>query len=127
MIALALVAVSSCGGGKKKEAVETAQKFISAYFAADYQTALSLCSGDFKSKVQESEDMINTLPDSLKQAFYDLAAQMETHTNDVYEYSSDSLLVDFDILVPGEIEPLRNAVCVVLNSGTDMWEVVEMK
>ena len=45
----------------------------------------------------------------------------------VYELSRDSVMVDFDILVPDEIEPMRNSVLVVRNSETGTWSVEEIR
>lgn len=127
LVCVLLAAVSSCGNGSKKSAADMADKFISAYFSADYKTAASLCSEGFGNKVAESELMVSTLPEDLKREFFDLAKSIETHRGEIYEFSEDSLLVEFDIIVPGEIEPLRNAVCVVRPAGTEEWKVVEMR
>lgn len=125
--AAAIMMFYGCGGADRQAAVDTADKFISSYFAADYATAKTLCSPEFRLKIEESEEIINALPDSLRQAFDELSAQVETRRTEVYGYSQDSLLVEFDIIVPGEMETLRNAVCVVRNEGTGMWEVTEMR
>ena len=82
---------------------------------------------ELRAKVEESARQIETLPDSLKSAFLELAAELEPQAGVVYELSRDSVVVDFDILVPDEIEPMRNSVLVVRNSETGAWSVEEIR
>ena len=74
-----------------------AESFVKAYFAAEYDKAA------------------------------ELAAELEPQAGVVYELSRDSVMVDFDILVPDEIEPMRNSVLVVRNSETGVWSVEEIR
>ncbi len=119
--------LSGCAGNGKQAAIETAEKFITSYFAADYATAKSVSGSDLKSRVEESEAMIAELPDSLRTVFVELSSSVEIHRTEVYEYSKDSLLVEFDIIIPGEMDSMTNAVCVVRNPETGTWTVTEMR
>ena len=67
------------------------------------------------------------LPDSLKSAFLELAAELEPQAGEVYELSRDSVMVDFDILVPDEMEPMRNSVLVVRDPEAGTWSVEEIR
>lgn len=126
-MAAACAAAVGCADRSVRQAADTADSFIKAYFSADYAKAASLCGESLKSKVEESAEQIEALPDSLKSAFLELAAETEPHLSEVYEMGSDSVMVDFDILVPEEIEPMRNSVLVVKNSETGVWTVEEIR
>ena len=110
-----------------REAGAMAESFVKAYFAAEYDKAAAMCGDDLRAKVEESARQIETLPDSLKSAFLELAAELEPQAGVVYELSRDSVMVDFDILVPDEMEPMRNSVLVVRNSETGTWSVEEIR
>lgn len=126
-LAAAFAAVQGCADRHLDEARDVADSFVKAYFSADYGTAASLCGEDLKLKVEESARQIETLPDSLKSAFLELSAETEPHVAEIYEIGKDSVMVDFDILIPEEMEPLRNSVLVVRNSGTGDWAVEEIR
>lgn len=127
VLAVALTAVQACADRHVKEAVNVADSFVKAYFAAEYDKAAAMCGDDLRAKVEESARQIETLPDSLKSAFLELAAELDPQAGVVYELSRDSVMVDFDILVPDEIEPMRNSVLVVRNSETGVWSVEEIR
>ncbi len=122
-----VLSVQGCRGGRTGEAVNMAGRFVNAYFAADYDEAASLCGEELKAKVLESARQIGSLPDSLRSAFLELAEEMEPHTGDVYELGPDSVIVDFDILIPDEMEPMRNSVVVVRDRDARQWFVAEIR
>lgn len=126
-LAVALTAVQACADRHVKEAVNVADSFVKAYFAAEYDRAAEMCGEELRVKVEESARQIETLPDSLKSAFLELAAELEPQAGEVYELSRDSVMVDFDILVPDEMEPMRNSVLVVRNSETGVWSVEDIR
>ena len=129
VMALAVVcaAVQSCADRQVREAGAMAESFVKAYFAAEYDKAAAMCGDELRAKVEESARQIETLPDSLKSAFLELAAELDPQAGVVYELSRDSVMVDFDILVPDEMEPMRNSVLVVRNSETGVWSVEEIR
>ena len=92
-LAVALTAVQACADRHVKEAVNVADSFVKAYFAAEY----------------------------------DRAAELEPQAGEVYELSRDSVMVDFDILVPDEMEPMRNSVLVVRDPEAGTWSVEDIR
>lgn len=116
-----------CADRHVREAVDMADSFVKAYFAAEYEKAASMCGEDLRSKVEESARQIDALPDSLKTAFLELASELEPHSAEVYELGQDSVIVDFDILVPDEMEPMRNSVLMVRDPQTKSWSVEEIR
>ena len=50
-----------------------------------------MCGEELRAKVEESARQIETLPDSLKSAFLELAAELEPQAGEVYELSRDSV------------------------------------
>ena len=124
-LAVVCAAVQSCADRQVREAGAMAESFVKAYFAAEYDKAAAMCGDDLRAKVEESARQIETLPDSLKSAFLELAAELDPQAGVVYD--RDSVMVDFDILVPDEIEPMRNSVLVVRNSETGVWSVEEIR
>ena len=123
-LAVVCAAVQSCADRQVREAGAMAVK---AYFAAEYDKAAAMCGDDLRAKVEESARQIETLPDSLKSAFLELAAELEVHVGEVYEHGRDSLMVDFDILVPDELEPMHNSVLVVRNTAGGSWTVEDIR
>lgn len=119
--------LQGCAGNSTDKAVETADSFVKAYFSADYESAASLCGEDLKARVMESAAQIEALPDTLRSAFMELAAEMEPHAGEVYALGEDSVIVDFDILIPDEIEPMRNSVVLVRDRERKAWTVVELR
>ena len=93
-LAVALTAVQACADRHVKEAVNVADSFVKAYFAAEYDRAAEMCG---------------------------------VHVGEVYEHGRDSLMVDFDILVPDELEPMRNSVLVVRDPEAGTWSVEEIR
>lgn len=126
-LAVALTAVQACADRHVKEAVNVADSFVKAYFAAEYDRAAEMCGEELRVKVEESARQIETLPDSLKSAFLELAAELEPQAGEVYELSRDSVMVDFDILVPDEMEPMRNSVLVVRDPEAGTWSVEDIR
>ena len=53
-----------------------------------------------------------------------LSRGMQAHTVEVHTWSKDSVSVDFDIIYPGEIEPMKTSLTVVRNPDSDVWSVV---
>ena len=88
-LAVALTAVQACADRHVKEAVNVADSFVKAYFAAEYDRAAAMCGEELRVKVEESARQIETLPDSLKSAFLELAAELEVHVGEVYEHGRD--------------------------------------
>lgn len=126
-LAVVLTAVQGCADRHIKEAVNVADSFVKAYFAAEYDRAAAMCGEELRVKVEESARQIETLPDSLKSTFLELAAELEVHVGEVYEHGRDSLMVDFDILVPDELEPMHNSVLVVRNTAGGSWTVEDIR
>lgn len=127
LLAAVFAVAQGCADRQFNQAVETADSFVKAYFAAEYDQAAALCGEELKEKVMESASQISSLPDTLKSAFMELASEMETYPGDVYDLGGDSVIVDFDILVPGEMEPMRNSVVLVRNRENKSWTVVEFR
>ena len=126
-LAVVLTAVQGCADRYVREAGDMAESFVKAYFAAEYDKAAAMCGEELRAKVEESARQIETLPDSLKSAFLELAAELEPQAGEVYELSRDSVMVDFDILVPDEMEPMRNSVLVVRDPEAGTWSVEEIR
>ena len=84
-LAVALTAVQACADRHVREAGDMAESFVKAYFAAEYDKAAALCGEELRAKVEESARQIVTLPDSLKSAFLELAAELEPQAGEVYE------------------------------------------
>ena len=126
-LGVAAMLFQGCAGRHVDEAVDMADSFVKAYFAAEYEKAALMCGEDLRSKVEESARQIDALPDSLKTAFLELASELEPHSGEVYELGQDSVIVDFDILVPDEMEPMRNSVLMVRDPQTKSWSVEEIR
>ena len=122
-LAVVCAAVQSCADRQVREAGAMAESFVKAYF----DKAAAMCGEELRAKVEESARQIETLPDSLKSAFLELAAELEPQAGEVYELSRDSVMVDFDILVPDEMEPMRNSVLVVRDPEAGTWSVEEIR
>ncbi len=123
---LSLLLLSSCGGNTK-DGVRTADDFIEAYMAAEYGKAATLCNDYVREAVDESAAMLEDLDEALRDSFMELSASMKTHRTEVFEHTKDSITVDYDVLIPGEMEPLRNAVTVVYDEASEKWTVVDVK
>ncbi|HIZ87965.1 MAG TPA: hypothetical protein IAC03_07410 [Candidatus Coprenecus pullistercoris] len=124
----AAAALQGCSDRRVREAADVADSFITAFFAADYDKAAALCSDSMRARVDESAASVDAISDSLeKAAFLELSAELEIHAGEIYEMGQDSVIVDFDIMVPDELEPMRNSVVVVLDKAADVWKVVGMR
>lgn len=115
---------SGCSGNGKQAARETAENFAKAYYSADYVTAAGMCSPQLRDMVLETGTVIDSLPDAAKDEFMELSRGVQMHTVEVHEWTKDSVSVDFDIIYPGEIEPVKTALTVVRVSETGNWQVV---
>lgn len=120
----ATVLVYGCSGDRTRKATETAENFAKAYYSADYETAAGLCSAELEEMVLGTRAVIDSLPAAAQAEFMELSNGVQTYTGDVHVWTKDSVTVDFDILYPGEIEPVRTALTVVRNPEEDSWLVV---
>lgn len=124
---LAVIPLHSCSGSRSSEATGMADEFVNAYFSAGYEEAARLCSEDFAALVRESAAVIDSLPQAVREEFMELSAGMTAHVVEVHEFGRDSVVVDYDIIYPGEIEPMRSAVVVVRDSDAGTWAVTEVR
>ena len=118
------VVVQGCGGGHVQDARDTAVRFANAYYSADYETAAGMCSPELEAMVRESGDLVDSLPDAVREEFMELSQGMHAYEGEVHAWSKDSVTVDFDILYPGELEPMKTSLTVVRNPREDVWQVV---
>ncbi len=126
LFAISALLLSSCGGHVEQGA-RTADEFIEAYMAADYEAAASYCNDYVREAVDESAAMLEELDEALRESFMELSAEMKVHRTSVFEHSKDSITVDYDILIPNEVEPIHNAVIVAYNAVLESWYVVDVK
>ncbi len=124
--ALTLIAalISGCAGSRTQEARALAEDFAKAYYSADYPTAAGMCSRELEQMVRETGSVVDSLPEAAQEEFLELSRGVQTYAVEVHEWSRDSVTVDFDIIYPGEIEPMKTALTVVRNPETDVWKVV---
>ena len=124
--ALAVIAalISGCAGSRTQDARALAEDFAKAYYSADYPTAAGMCSSELEQMVRETGSVVDSLPEAAQEEFLELSRGVQTYAVDVHEWSRDSVTVDFDIIYPGEIEPMKTALTVVRNPETDVWKVV---
>lgn len=120
----AAAVTTGCTGNGKQAAREAAENFAKAYYSADYTTAAEMCSPQLKDMVLETGSMVDSLPDAAKDEFMELSRGVQMHTVEVHEWTKDSVSVDFDIIYPGEVEPVKTALTVVRASETGSWQVV---
>ncbi len=116
----------SCSG-HTDEGVRIADDFIEAYTAADYDAAAVYCNNCVREAVQESAAMLDALEDHIRESFMELSSAMSVRKTSVFEHTKDSVTVDYDVLIPGEIEPLHNAVTVTYNPSSENWAVVDVR
>ena len=109
---------------KDFDAAITAEDFAKAYYSADYPTAAVMCSSELEQMVRETGSVVDSLPEAAQEEFLELSRGVQTYAVEVHEWSRDSVTVDFDIIYPGEIEPMKTALTVVRNPETDVWKVV---
>ena len=115
---LAVIPLHSCSGGRTQDARALAEDFARAYYSADYAAAARMCSSELEQMVRES------LPGAAQEEFMELSRGVQTYAVEVHEWSRDSVTVDFDIIYPGEIEPMKTALTVVREPEADVWKVV---
>lgn len=120
----AAVLFDGCSGNRTRMAAETAENFAKAYYSADYGTAARLCSAELEEMVLGTGTVIDSLPDAVQAEFMELSSGVQTYMGDVHAWTKDSVTVDFDILYPGEMEPIKTALTVVWSRETDSWLVV---
>ena len=116
--------VTGCAGGRARDAQEVAERFVNAFYSADYETAAAMCSPELEEMVRETRTVIDSLPADAQAEFMELSRGMQAHTVEVHTWSKDSVSVDFDIIYPGEIEPMKTSLTVVRNPDSDVWSVV---
>lgn len=119
----AVTALSGCSGGTQA-ARDVAESFAKAYYSADYETAAGLCSPELQEMVLGTGTVIDSLPAEAQAEFMELSQGMQAYTGEVHAWTKDSVTVDFDIIYPGEIEPIKTALTVVREPGADVWRVV---
>lgn len=118
------VLLSGCAGGRTQDARALAEEFARAYYSADYAAAARMCSSELEQMVRETGSVVDSLPGAAQEEFMELSRGVQTYTVDVHEWSRDSVTVDFDIIYPGEIEPMKTALTVVREPEADVWKVV---
>lgn len=125
MLLIAGAAVlSGCSGSRTQDARALAEDFARAYYSADYAAAARMCSRELEQMVREIGSVVDSLPGAAQEEFMELSRGVQTYAVEVHEWSRDSVTVDFDIIYPGEIEPMKTALTVVRNPETDVWKVV---
>lgn len=123
-VVAAAVMAQGCGGGSVQDARKVAADFANAYYSADYETAAGLCSPELEAMVRESGGLIDSLPEPVRAEFMELSRGMNAYEGEVHAWARDSVTVDFDILYPGEMEPMKTSLTVVRTSEDGMWHVV---
>lgn len=123
-VVAAAVMAQGCGGGSVQDARKVAADFANAYYSADYETAAGMCSPELEAMVRESGDLVDSLPDAVRAEFMELSQGMHAYEGEVHVWTKDSVTVDFDILYPGELEPMKTSLTVVRSPREDVWQVV---
>lgn len=118
------VLLSGCAGGRTQDARALAEDFARAYYSADYAAAARMCSSELEQMVRETGSVVDSLPEAAQEEFMELSRGVHTYAVEVHEWSRDSVTVDFDIIYPGEIEPMKTALTVVREPEADVWKVV---
>ena len=118
------VLLSGCAGGRTQDARVLAEDFARAYYSADYAAAARMCSSELEQMVRETGSVVDSLPGAAQEEFMELSRGVQTYAVEVHEWSRDSVTVDFDIIYPGEIEPMKTALTVVREPEADVWKVV---
>lgn len=118
------VLLSGCAGGRTQDARALAEDFARAYYSADYAAAARMCSSELEQMVRETGSVVDSLPEAAQEEFMELSRGVQTYAVEVHEWSRDSVTVDFDIIYPGEIEPMKTALTVVREPEADVWKVV---
>ena len=118
------VLLSGCAGGRTQDARALAEDFARAYYSADYAAAARMCSSELEQMVRETGSVVDSLPVAAQEEFMELSRGVQTYAVEVHEWSRDSVTVDFDIIYPGEIEPMKTALTVVREPEADVWKVV---
>lgn len=118
------VLLSGCAGGRTQDARALAEDFARAYYSADYAAAARMCSSELEQMVRETGSVVDSLPGAAQEEFMELSRGVQTYAVEVHEWSRDSVTVDFDIIYPGEIEPMKTALTVVREPEADVWKVV---
>lgn len=118
------VLLSGCAGGRTQDARALAEDFARAYYSADYAAAARMCSSELEQMVRETGSVVDSLPEAAQEEFMELSRGVQTYAVEVHEWSRDSVTVDFDIIYPGEIEPMKTALTVVREPEADIWKVV---
>lgn len=118
------VLFSGCAGGRTQDARALAEDFARAYYSADYAAAARMCSSELEQMVRETGSVVDSLPGAAQEEFMELSRGVQTYAVEVHEWSRDSVTVDFDIIYPGEIEPMKTALTVVREPEADVWKVV---
>lgn len=118
------VLLSGCAGGRTQDARALAEDFARAYYSADYAAAARMCSSELEKMVRETGSVVDSLPGAAQEEFMELSRGVQTYAVEVHEWSRDSVTVDFDIIYPGEIEPMKTALTVVREPEADVWKVV---
>jgi len=118
------VLLSGCAGGRTQDARALAEHFARAYYSADYAAAARMCSSELEQMVRETGSVVDSLPEAAQEEFMELSRGVQTYAVEVHEWSRDSVTVDFDIIYPGEIEPMKTALTVVREPEADVWKVV---
>ena len=118
------VLLSGCAGGRTQDARALAEDFARAYYSADYAAAARMCSSELEQMVREIGSVVDSLPGAAQEEFMELSHGVQTYAVEVHEWSRDSVTVDFDIIYPGEIEPMKTALTVVREPEADVWKVV---
>ena len=83
-----------------------------------------MCSPELEAMVRESGDLVDSLPDAVREEFMELSQGMHAYEGEVHVWTKDSVTVDFDILYPGELEPMKTSLTVVRSPREDVWQVV---
>ena len=118
------VLLSGCAGGRTQDARALAEDFARAYYSADYAAAARMCSSELEQMVRETGSVVDSLPGAAQEEFMELSRGVQIYAVEVHEWSRDSVTVDFDIIYPGEIEPMKTALTVVREPEADVWKVV---
>lgn len=118
------VLLSGCAGGRTQDARALAEDFARAYYSADYAAAARMCSSELEQMVRETGSVVDSLSEAAQEEFMELSRGVQTYAVEVHEWSRDSVTVDFDIIYPGEIEPMKTALTVVREPEADVWKVV---
>ena len=125
MIAAVLISVVSCGS-RESAVKDTAQKFLDAFFKADFDSAAKLCTPALVAgKFDSLKAPMAGLDSAAKEIFLKQLSTMKPEVLSVEKrHGKDSVDVKYKITVPeGQSKEITNTLTVVKDG--DIWKVAK--